>query len=217
MLTLVYKDFVALRRQIFFYIGIVGFFTLMMVVSGEVSGAVAYLTAWPVVFAVSLSVMAFSYEERGEGLAYLRTLPIAPSVIVGSKYLFTAMVILLFELLPVLFLAFVPGEMGSLAVLAIPILAAAFLSSFNLLVLFWLGLKTGQAAIAVLTGLLVPVGILMPRLAKGGRFDWLGGIVALGNNVIGLLAALGIAALCMMLSWALATRIFTRRDLSRMP
>lgn len=220
MFPLVQKEFVQLRRQLLQYLAVI---TVAILVFGrfEPSVGMAYITIFPLVLATTLPQASFMYEERENTFAFLRTLPIPPGQIVGSKYVFSALITVLLELLIILGSLFYPevAEYGLWAMVSITTLIAMFLSSLSLLLHFTLGLKSARTALLVVIMLIaLPFGALQASNVDGAGLigGWATDVLVLLNSLAGVLVAAGVSAVLMLASWYASTQIFSRRDLSKM-
>lgn len=219
MIPLVQKEFVQTKRQLLHYLV---FIAAAILIFGRVepSVAMAYLLAFPLALAANLPQISFAHEERENSLAFLRTLPIPPGEIVGSKFVFTAVVIALFQMLLFLASAIYPGafQEGLWAMASVMTLAAAFLSAVSLLLHYWVGLKSARTFLMIIIfALALPFVLLqLTGTDMGGLGVTITELFARADGALGLLISSGIGAVLMLISWSISTRIFASRDLSRM-
>lgn len=219
MLPLVQKEFVLLRKQLLQIAVIV----ILIGFVGRIDPGMgfAYLAVFPVVFAMSIPQLSFSTEERANTLAFLKTLPIPPGVVVGSKYVFTAATVLLLELFIVFFglvmLRF--SVENARAVVSVTMLLTCLLSSLSLFVHYWLGIKSAKTVLQVGRFTIVIIAITL-GMNEGALFmslqEWAASVASLAASPAGPFAASTIGALLLLVSWYGATRIFATRDVTKL-
>lgn len=219
MLPLVQKEFVLLRKQLLQIAVIV----ILIGFVGRIDPGMgfAYLAVFPVVFAMSIPQLSFSTEERANTLAFLKTLPIPPGVVVGSKYVFTAATVLLLELFIVFFglvmLRF--SVENARAVVSVTMLLTCLLSSLSLFVHYWLGIKSAKTVLQVGRFTIVIIAITL-GMNEGALFmslqEWAASVASLAASPAGPFGASAIGALLLLVSWYGATRIFATRDVTKL-
>lgn len=222
MLPLLQKEFRQERKHL---LQIFGFLIIAALLFGRNNPwmLMSFFMVFPIVIPVTIPQLSLASEERENTFAFLRAMPIPPGEIVAAKYVFTAIVVAIIELL--LFgssaINGLPTHTWLSAVSATTALAL-LLSSVSLLLHFWLGVKSAQTVLRV--GILTLTLPIMST-AVGGSADsaafakvsaWAGSIMGFAGTTAGLAAAVAVGALCMAASWAIATRIFAGRDLSRL-
>lgn len=219
MLPLVQKEFVLLRKQLLQIAVIV----ILIGFVGRIDPGMgfAYLAVFPVVFAMSIPQLSFSTEERANTLAFLKTLPIPPGVVVGSKYVFTAATVLLLELFIVFFgLVMLRFSVENVrAVVSVTMLLTCLLSSLSLFVHYWLGIKSAKTVLQVGRFTIVIIAITL-GMNEGALFmslqEWAASVASLAASPAGPFAASAIGALLLLVSWYGATRIFATRDVTKL-
>lgn len=219
MLPLVQKEFVLLRKQLLQIAVIV----ILIGFVGRIDPGMgfAYLAVFPVVFAMSIPQLSFSTEERANTLAFLKTLPIPPGVVVGSKYVFTAATVLLLELFIVFFgLVMLRFSVENVrAVVSVTMLLTCLLSSLSLFVHYWLGIKSAKTVLQVGRFTIVIIAITL-GMNEGALFmslqEWAASAASLAASPAGPFGASAIGALLLLVSWYGATRIFATRDVTKL-
>ena len=220
MANLLYKEFAQIRTYL---LQILGFLALTIVVFGRMSPsfAMSYLQVLPVVFAMTLPQVIFEQEERGNTFVFLRALPIRPAEIVAAKY--ATSVLLTAAFLAVMILAGVTGLVGQgvdWVALSTVGFASLALSGVSFFLHFWLGSKSAKVALILVTFALgLP---LMLAVAKRGDLgqslgEGLGQLAELANTPLGVCLAIAAGLAVLGAAYAASARIFTKRDLSRLP
>lgn len=218
MRPLIEKEFVVARKQL---THIFGFLIAAVLILGRTraSMAYAYLTVLPVITAAILPQLSFAAEERFNTFAFLRTLPLSPRAVVGAKYAFVALVLVALELVMVGFVGlYIPTMVPMLPqALSTTVFIASVLSSLSLLLHFWLGVKSAKSVLMLVALVLVlPVGLS----GDGGAGTAFAAVVeewsAFSSTTGGVVTSIVFGALLMLGSWSLSSRIFARRDLSRL-
>lgn len=222
MLPLLQKEFMQEKKHL---LQILGFLAVAALLFGRnnPSMLMSYFMVFPIVIPITVPQLSLASEERENTFAFLRALPIPPGEIVAAKYVFTAIVVAMIELL-LLGSSTIHGlpASTSLSAVSATTVLALLLSSVSLLLHFWLGVKSAQTVLRI--GILVLMLPVVSAVAGGGADSavfakvsaWAGSIMGFAGTAAGLAAAVAVGALCMVASWAIATRIFASRDLSRL-
>lgn len=219
MLTLVYKELVQLRSHLVQSFGILAAILLLF---GKLSPTmmISYCYVFPLVNAMTIPQLSFTHEERGNTFVFLRSLPIRPGEIVGSKYLLSVLTTALFA--SAIFVAGPLTSMPSSKILTLVSVIMSFslvIAGVSLFMHFWLGLKSARTALIVLTLVAAIPGMLVMKSAEttGAVMEQIGGIIEFTQTPAGVLSATALGLLAMAVSWALSTRIFVKRDIGQMP
>lgn len=222
MWSLARKEVIQLRShliQIFLALTAV----ILIVGNNSPQFAFGYLNVFPVVMAMTLPQVIFTYEERSNTFVYLRSLPVRPRQIVAAKYVVSALVLLGLLALDLGFGYFVLTlDRTLLATLALTVLAAGFLLGLSLYTHFRCGLNAARIVLLVvlfavgLPGLLIAKQMEDPQSLTGLLASLQSARDFVGTGA-GLLLALVAASFLLWLSYLASVRIFTRRDVSQLP
>ena len=91
MTGLIWKDFMVSKRTVKAYLGIMIFYAAMTVMG---MFSVTFVTAFVSVILIMLPISAFAYDEQAKWDRYAMSLPIGRSRVVGARYLFTLLIVL---------------------------------------------------------------------------------------------------------------------------
>ena len=91
MTGLIWKDFMVSKRTVKAYLGIMIFYAAMTVMG---MFSVTFVTAFVSVMLIMLPISAFAYDEQAKWDRYAMSLPIGRSRVVGARYLFTLLIVL---------------------------------------------------------------------------------------------------------------------------
>lgn len=182
----------------------------------------SYFTIFPIIFvSVSLPQLSFTLEERGNTIAFLRSLPLSPRAIVGAKYLVAFTVNICFWLLLVFLSSAVPEIGISRVTISVVVLLASLLSAISYYAHFLLGVSAAKNASLVFifaTG--------APLMLLDRNPDLLRAILesaavrnfqSISGSLVGPVLALGVGAVILFISAQLASRVFTARDINQLP
>ena len=128
MTGLIWKDFMVSKRTVKAYLGIMIFYAAMTVMG---MFSVTFVTAFVSVILIMLPISAFAYDEQAKWDRYAMSLPIGRSRVVGARYLFTLLIVLVslaFALLAGVAVAVTgKGDLMEVLVSALTTLAAGLL------------------------------------------------------------------------------------------
>ena len=128
MTGLIWKDFMVSKRTVKAYLGIMIFYAAMTVMG---MFSVTFVTAFVSVILIMLPISAFAYDEQAKWDRYAMSLPIGRSRVVGARYLFTLLIVLVslaFALLSGVAVAVTgKGDLMEVLVSALTTLAAGLL------------------------------------------------------------------------------------------
>ena len=128
MTGLIWKDFMVSKRTVKAYLGIMIFYAAMTVMG---MFSVTFVTAFVSVMLIMLPISAFAYDEQAKWDRYAMSLPIGRSRVVGARYLFTLLIVLVslaFALLAGVAVAVTgKGDLMEVLVSALTTLAAGLL------------------------------------------------------------------------------------------
>ena len=128
MTRLIWKDFMVSKRTVKAYLGIMIFYAAMTVMG---MFSVTFVTAFVSVILIMLPISAFAYDEQAKWDRYAMSLPIGRSRVVGARYLFTLLIVLVslaFALLSGVAVAVTgKGDLMEVLVSALTTLAAGLL------------------------------------------------------------------------------------------
>jgi hypothetical protein len=91
MTGLIWKDFMVSKRTVKAYLGIMIFYAALTVMG---MFSVTFVTAFVSVMLIMLPISAFAYDEQAKWDRYAMSLPIGRSRVVGARYLFTLLIVL---------------------------------------------------------------------------------------------------------------------------
>ena len=91
MTGLIWKDFMVSKRTVKAYLGIMIFYAALTVMG---MFSVSFVTAFVSVMLIMLPISAFAYDEQAKWDRYAMSLPIGRSRVVGARYLFTLLIVL---------------------------------------------------------------------------------------------------------------------------
>ncbi len=218
MFTLIYKEVTQLRSHLAQTLGLLAALLILSAKFVPTLG-ITYALVFPIVSALTLPQISFAQEERGNTLVFLRSLPIQPGAIVGSKYVLSILVTVAFAVV-VLALGPFPylGSPESLTTISAVVFLSLFLASVSLLLHFWLGLKSAKTALLVTSFLsAIPTMLLFTSAGNAEilaqRFADLAAFVSTPTGAFVIVLA---GLLVMAGSWAISTAIFAKRDTSQM-
>ncbi len=179
----------------------------------------SYLTVFPVVMSFTMAQQSFAREERGNTLAYLRSLPIKPSQIVAAKYAVPLIMVALFWLSIWAGGAVMSTPSLNVSVANLIVLLTMIGFSLSYLFHFWLGIKGAQGAILASFFVFSLPSVLLMKNAEMQR--WLTRLLEsefsrLASSLAGTGLALLVGGCIMAVSYTIAVRIFSSRDLSRL-
>ena len=128
MTGLIWKDFMVSKRTVKAYLGIMIFYAALTVMG---MFSVTFVTAFVSVILIMLPISAFAYDEQAKWDRYAMSLPIGRSRVVGARYLFTLLIVLVslaFALLAGVAVAVTgKGDLMEVLVSALTTLAAGLL------------------------------------------------------------------------------------------
>ena len=128
MTGLIWKDFMVSKRTVKAYLGIMIFYAALTVMG---MFSVTFVTAFVSVMLIMLPISAFAYDEQAKWDRYAMSLPIGRSRVVGARYLFTLLIVLVslaFALLSGVAVAVTgKGDLMEVLVSALTTLAAGLL------------------------------------------------------------------------------------------
>ena len=128
MTGLIWKDFMVSKRTVKAYLGIMIFYAALTVMG---MFSVSFVTAFVSVMLIMLPISAFAYDEQAKWDRYAMSLPIGRSRVVGARYLFTLLIVLVslaFALLAGVAVAVTgKGDLMEVLVSALTTLAAGLL------------------------------------------------------------------------------------------
>ena len=128
MTGLIWKDFMVSKRTVKAYLGIMIFYAALTVMG---MFSVTFVTAFVSVMLIMLPISAFAYDEQAKWDRYAMSLPIGRSRVVGARYLFTLLIVLVslaFALLAGVAVAVTgKGDLMEVLVSALTTLAAGLL------------------------------------------------------------------------------------------
>ena len=206
MIPLVQKEFVQTKRQLLHYLV---FIVAAILIFGRVepSVAMAYLLAFPLALAANLPQISFAHGAARILWRFCEPSQ-SPWEIIGSKFVFTAVVIALFQMLLFLASAIYPGafQEGLWAMASVMTLAAAFLSAVSLLLHYWVGLKSARTFLMIIIfALALPFVLLqLTGTDMGGLGVTITELFARADGALGLLISSGIGAVLMLISWSIS-------------
>ena len=128
MTGLIWKDFMVSKRTVKAYLGIMIFYAALTVMG---MFSVTFVTAFVSVMLIMLPISAFAYDEQAKWDRYAMSLPMGRSRVVGARYLFTLLIVLVslaFALLSGVAVAVTgKGDLMEVLVSALTTLAAGLL------------------------------------------------------------------------------------------
>ncbi len=128
MTGLIWKDFMVSKRTVKAYLGIMIFYAALTVMG---MFSVSFVTAFVSVMLIMLPISAFAYDEQAKWDRYAMSLPMGRSRVVGARYLFTLLIVLVslaFALLAGVAVAVTgKGDLMEVLVSALTTLAAGLL------------------------------------------------------------------------------------------
>jgi len=211
MKILVLKEFVQTRTYLAIVAGVLATVVAIGLTGGDAEGAdTGLLAALVITCGLLLPQLSFQLEERGHTMVFIRTLPLSPWQIVGSKYVLVAVVIAVNAV--VLVLAGIgPGGF---------IFAASLVAAVTNLLHYRFGVKGATTALMLVSATLSLLGVAVLILTARGNLQpgAFRAVFRAGASVgRSPLVAIAAAVALLGLSYLAAGLTFARRDISRMP
>jgi len=216
MIGFVYKDFLLMRKQLWYFLVLMGFYTLLAVTRLT---DVSVLSGITVIMGAIFPVNAFSFDYQAKWDKFAAATPAGRRGMVAGRYLFTLLILLGAAALATLLmlalrLADLTDDPLPKLLLTVPAVAAVALlmNTFMLPLLYKFSVEKARVILmvffALIFGVAVAIGFLLTSLAENAVPTPSETAVTLG--IAGLLAA---ALALFGLSYLISQRIFAKKEL----
>lgn len=180
MTGLVLKDILVLRKSLRTYLLFLIFYFIMALLD---LFSIAFITAFVQVIVMILPMSSFAYDEQAKWDRYAMTLPLGRRAVVGAKYIFVVLMILVaaaFALLSCVALSITAAEpveenlLSGVASLSVGLLAVELTLPLN----YKLGAERARPFLFAI--IFIPVILIV----LAGRAGWLDGLDQLSSDVV---------------------------------